>query len=120
MPGRLHLRRRRTPEADLLQQCRQVLQALGVFHWRTNCGAALAETNGRRRYIRFTSMSGVADLIGILPGGRMLAVETKSRRGRLRPAQAVFLDEVRRAGGVGVVVTDISELLMALAAEGIG
>lgn len=45
-------------------------------------------------------------------------VECKRPGGKLRPAQAAFLDNVRRAGGLAIVVSDVRQLGEALDAEG--
>ncbi len=65
----------------------------------------------------------VSDLLGILPGGRFLAVELKSRGGKVTQAQRSFLDHVTAAGGVALVISDLAELdreLARLTGDGVG
>jgi hypothetical protein len=47
---------------------------------------------------------GSSDLIGIGPGGQFLALEVKSERDRVRPAQRTFLERVAILGGLAEVV----------------
>lgn len=55
------------------------------------------------------------DIIGLLPTGKFLAVECKRPGEEPRPNQELFLDDVRRHGGVGVVAHNLEELQEALA-----
>ncbi len=82
---------------------------------RFNAGAHLSEEtrpNGktRRRMIRF-AFPGCSDLLGQLRDGRFLAVEVKTPRGRISPAQRAFLERVNANGGVGLVARSLDELI---------
>lgn len=102
-------------EADVLKACLQLLALRRVPAVRVNSGAA--KIGGR--YVRFTSSPGVSDVLAVLPPhGTFLAVEVKAPSGRLRPAQAQFLDVIRRAGGISCVVRDVRELALLL--DGLG
>lgn len=46
-------------------------------------------------------VSGLPDRLVLLPGGRIFLVELKSKTGRLRPDQVVF---IRRAAALGITV----------------
>ena len=74
-----------------------------------NSGAA--KVGGR--FIRF-GWPGCPDVLGQLNDGRLLGVEVKAQAGRLRPAQAVFLERIRCAGGVAFVARDLRDVLRAL------
>lgn len=106
-----------TTEAATQRACLQWLSLKGYLHWRANAAAVpLPDGKGFRR---FSGLRGVADVLAVLPpDGRLLACEIKGPRGKLRPEQAVFLDAVRAAGGLSMVVRSLSELIAALAAEG--
>jgi len=98
-------------EADILRQCLQYLQLRGVLCWRQNQGAISGTHNGKRRFLRFTSMEGVSDILGILPPtGRFLAVEVKRPGKNPTPQQAAFLGIVRQCGGLAVCVHSLDEL----------
>jgi len=110
---------REQKEADILRVCLTWLKLNRVFCWRQNQGAISGEHNGKRRFLRFTSMAGVSDILGVLPPtGRVLAVECKRPGRKPTPEQEAFLDIVRQYGGVGVCVHSIDELEQALIAAG--
>jgi hypothetical protein len=98
-------------ERDVMKACLDLLKARNVFCWRQNSGAVKVDgRNGRQRFVRWAT-SGVSDIVGVLPGGKILCVEVKrSTGGRLTDEQSSFLDAVRRRGGVAVVITDVADL----------
>jgi hypothetical protein len=62
---------------------------------------------------------GVSDILGVLPGGRALAVEVKRPGGKPTPSQADFLREVSQAGGLALVITSVEEIRAALEEAGV-
>jgi hypothetical protein len=101
----------------------------GVLAWRQNAGGMKANYKGKERFFRFASRPGISDIIGVLPAsrhgvtasrqpGRFLAVECKRPGGKLSLDQAAFLDAVRAAGGLALVVHSLDELIEALCVEG--
>jgi len=104
----------KTPERDVLDGCLKYLQARGIFHWRNNTGAVQIRPG---QFMRFGKV-GSSDILGILPGGRLLCVECKASRGRLSPEQKKFIDNVRELGAFTAVVRDWWELDEKLREEG--
>lgn len=78
---------------------------------RQNSGAFRTETG---QFVRF-GWKGCADVIGQLQDGRFLAVEVKAPKGRLRPEQGAFLDQVRGAGGVAFLARNCADVARELA-----
>jgi hypothetical protein len=78
--------------------------------WRQNSGT-FQERNrdGSTRYIRANTARGMSDIMGILKDGRTLAIEVKSRTGRMRPGQEEFLQTIRSAGGVAGVCRSVED-----------
>jgi hypothetical protein len=109
--------RTRTPESQVLKQCLQLLRVRGLMVWRSNNVPVYDRAAGR--YRGFRGLKGVADVLGCLPGGRLLAVECKAPGGRLTDDQRNFLDSVRALGGLAFVARDAAELDEALKAEGV-
>jgi hypothetical protein len=105
-------------ETDLVKACLEYLRLRGVMCWRQNSGAVTGKHRGKRRFVRFNTARGCSDVLGILPGGRFLAVEAKLPGRKVTADQQGFLDAVRAAGGLALVVTDVAELVAALDALG--
>lgn len=77
-----------------------------VIH-RTGGSVTLADA----RMIQAGLTKGGADIIGIAPDGRFLSVEVKTETGRIRPEQEVFLQVVRKAGGIAGVARSVEQAL---------
>jgi hypothetical protein len=100
-------------ESDVLAACLQLLRLRGVFAWRNNSGAFVLGDGKGRRFFR-AGLPGSADILGVLPGGRFLAVEVKRPGGKPTPPQRAFLAAVEAAGGVSTVIRDVAELVALL------
>ena len=98
---------RNTPESFVLDGCLRYLEARGIYHWRNNVGAVRV---GPGRFLHF-GKKGSSDILGILPGGRLLCVECKAPDGgRLSSEQKQFMADVRGLGALALVVKDWREL----------
>ena len=99
------------PEAAALCEVLKALKAHPGVAWceRMNSGAARIGA----RFVRF-GFTGCPDVLGQLRDGRLLGVEVKAKAGRLRPEQAVMLERIRGAGGVGFVARDLRDVLREL------
>ena len=103
-----------TPESRVLNGCLQYLKARGIYCWRNNTGAVKLAPD---RWVHF-GKKGSSDILAVLPDGRILCVECKSKNGRLSPEQKEFLEAIRGSGGLAVVVHDWMELDRALRKAG--
>jgi len=97
-------------ERDIVLACLELLKFRGVFAWRQNQGAMKKRDSTGERTIRFTSINGVSDIIGVLRDGRFLAVECKRPGNGPTEEQSYFLDAVRRRGGIALIVYDVDDL----------
>lgn len=105
----------KTTHADLVGAILAWLQLThptGLFY-KTNTGAFAGEHNGRKRFIRFGT-PGLADITGILPGGRAIYVECKVGRDTQSTKQMVFQGCVMSAGGRYVLARSIEDVEHAL------
>ena len=89
---------------------REIRLALGkdprVVLWRNNVGFA-SDTR-----VRYGLAPGSADLVGLSNTGRFIAIEVKTPGGRgLSDEQRMWLDLVRRMGGVAGVARSVDEAL---------
>lgn len=94
-------------EAAALVEVLQALRTHPAVAWceRMNSGAARMGA----RFVRF-GWPGCPDLLGQLKDGRLLGVEVKGPAGKLRPAQVVFLERIRAAGGVAFLARDCRDV----------
>ena len=105
-------------EAEILKAILQLLRRHPkvALCWRQNSGT-FQERNrdGTTRYIRANTQRGMSDIMGALMDGRTLAIEVKSRTGRMRPGQEEFLQTIRQAGGVAGVCRSVEDAVALLA-----
>jgi len=85
-----------TAETNIMNACMVALSVAGCLVWRNNAGV-LKDASGRP--IRYGLCVGSADLIGVAPDGKFLAVEVKTATGRTSEAQDRFIAAVLRLGG---------------------
>ena len=104
-------------EATLKREVLVELSAAGVLAWNhpTGRARAFASCDCPIRQVISFGLEGSSDLVGILPGGRFLGVETKSPKGRLREQQGVFRARVEQLGGLYLLVRDLEDLRPVLA-----
>ena len=108
---------RQPSEAEILKAILQLLRRHPkvALCWRQNSGT-FQERNrdGSVRYIRANTQRGMSDIMGALMDGRTLAIEVKSRTGRMRPGQEEFLASIRAAGGVAGVCRSVEDAVRLL------
>lgn len=116
-------------EADLQRQILEWLQLKRVFAWRSNTGAMVAESKGKRRFVRF-GMPGMADIMGMWMRSTFyqckcgetahfkhaipLAIEVKSAKGKLSLAQESFRDAVKLNGGLYILARSLDDVINAM------
>ena len=103
-------------EAEVSRQIQLAASKLGCRLFRNTVGVL---PDGHGRMIRFGLAVGSSDLIGFAMRGEVaifLAVEVKSKTGRIRSLQQEFLEAVRRAGGIAILARSVDDFTAALAA----
>jgi len=78
--------------------------------WRNNSGA-LKDPTGR--LIRF-GLTGSADILGLVKGGRFLAIEVKTTTGKQSEAQKCFEKMIRDFGGIYILARNVGQAMGAL------
>lgn len=107
---------RKPLEKDIQASILQLLQRHPAVAWahRMNTGATVVDApNSKRRFIRY-GFPGCSDILGMLKGGRFLAIEVKRPGEEATDLQQAFLDSVNEAGGLGFVAWDIEDVAQAL------
>lgn len=88
-------------EKLIKKQISEYLKREKIFHWVVWQGPM--------------STKGVSDILGVLPGGRFLAIEVKKQPGKKPTAlQGRFIDCVNKAGGLAFVAVCVDDVAVAL------
>lgn len=98
-----------TPEGQVQSEILEYLRARGIFHWRSNNGAIRAHG----RMIQFGKI-GASDILGIMPDGRLLAIEVKAAGKYPTTAQAIFINDIKARGGVAFVAWSVQDVINGL------
>lgn len=98
-------------EGAVLVEVMQALRAHPAVSWCERMNSGAARVGGR--FIRF-GFTGCPDVLGQLRDGRLLGVEVKAPKGKLRPEQAVMLERIAGAGGVAFVARDCRDVIREL------
>lgn len=102
-------------EKDIQSAILKYLRMRGIFCWRQN-NVGVYDQN-KKRYIRPNSrfhLRGVSDILGVLPDGRLLAIEVKSRKGVVSIDQRTFLDSITQSKGVAFVARSLDDVIQEL------
>jgi hypothetical protein len=96
-----------TEEGSVVKACLDYLAVYGAYVWRNNSGCL---RDIKKRPV-FFGKPGSADIIGVLPGGRFIGVECKSKKGRLSEKQKEFLASIEEMGGLAIVARSVDDVI---------
>ena len=109
------------PETKIQNSILVALSQAGCTVWRVETAGAWVGrqihkdgstvTLANARMFRTGLCTGGSDIIGISPAGRFIAIEVKTRTGRVSPEQQRFIDAVNRAGGIAGVARSVEDAL---------
>ena len=97
-------------EDPLITQILQFLGNMGIMAWRNN-------TTGyydvkQKRYRKFHNQrKGIADILGILRDGKLLAIETKTRNTRRTKDQELFIEDVDYNNGIALFAKSLDDVI---------
>ena len=103
-----------TPEGDIQRKILQHLKKQGVYCWRNNTTGIYDQKLKTYRTSPY-ALKGVADILGILPDGKLLAIEVKTKKGVVSQDQALFGRRIRENNGVYIIARSVSDVSDALA-----
>ena len=63
------------------------------------------------RYIRAHTQPGMSDILGMLKGGRLFAIEAKSLTGKSSTEQEEFINRIRTGGGLAGIARSVEEAI---------
>lgn len=101
-----------TPERIIENQIFAYLKAHGIFCWKTDSVGLYNPT--RKVFMKSHNphrIKGVADIIGILPDGRMLAIEVKSPKGYPSKDQKEFIANITARGGLAFISRSLDTMI---------
>lgn len=99
-----------TPETRIKRMICSYLKSKhsSVFFWVSDrIGVYDARIGSFRRNVDPYRIKGIADILGIFPNGKFLAIEIKTKTGRVSPDQKMFLDRINEMGGLAFVARGI-------------
>lgn len=100
-------------ESKVQKEILQFLHAKRIFVWRNHSTGIYDPTKGGfRRNNSYGALNGVADILGILPDGRFLAIEVKTpaTKNNLSILQSNFLTNINKSYGVAFVAWSIESV----------
>ena len=65
----------------------------------------------RKGIFRRLGQKGMSDILGVLKGGRFVAIEVKIKPNKPTADQLAFLQKVRNTGGIGIVAYSLDDVL---------
>jgi penicillin-binding protein-related factor A (putative recombinase) len=95
------------PEQAIQRQILEWLNWRHIFCWKVTTTGIYVKA--RDSWIP-NQAPGVADILGVLKGGRILAIEVKSPTGKVSPHQQTFLDRINENGGLAFVARSIDDV----------
>jgi penicillin-binding protein-related factor A (putative recombinase) len=108
-----------TPEDEIKRTIMSWLWAKGIFSHEVYNGGTFNQKRGCYLAPRsLYRMKGVADIMGVLKGGRHLAIEVKTKTGRVSPEQKAYLEAVNENGGIGFVARSVDDVIRELGGSG--
>jgi hypothetical protein len=105
-----------TPENHVKRECLDYLKLRQIKAWSNPSGVVQIRPG---KFMSF-GLKGSSDILGLLPGGRFLAVEVKAPGGWLSPEQKQFLAEIQNLGGLAIVAKSCRDIEAALLEAGYG
>lgn len=93
----------------LTKHALKILDLSGYHVWRQNNGAVYDEN--KKCFRKNSSTPGISDIIGFhRKTGQFISCEIKVGKDKLSPEQEVFLNSVKRSGGIAFVAKSIDDL----------
>ena len=101
-------------ESDIQAAILEWLLWNGVFAWRNYTGPIL---RGFGKTLCPNPAAGSPDIMGVLPGGRMLGIECKTPTGKLSPEQKHFLAHMEKNGAMVIVARSLDDVIGRLVSQ---
>lgn len=93
-------------ESDLQRQILEYLKIVPGKFWRNYVGSVRYAGKGRGK----NPARGSADILGLFPNGRFVAIEVKRPDGKETDLQKSWREEISRNGGLATVVSSVEDV----------
>jgi penicillin-binding protein-related factor A (putative recombinase) len=102
------------PEQTIQRAILEYLNWKHIFCWKVTTTGIYVQA--RNTWIP-NQAPGVSDILGVLKGGRLLAIEVKSPKGKVSPSQQKFIESINQAGGLAFVARSVEEVEKTVSVE---
>lgn len=99
-------------EKDIQKQILTLLKRHPKVQWVARFNSGTFQSGDR--YIASNSQSGMSDILGMLKGGQLFAIECKTRTGKIMPHQQEFLDLITVGGGLAFIARSVEDVTIRL------
>jgi hypothetical protein len=98
------------PEKIIQRRILTFLKEIGIYAWHNKTTGVFDKKKGIfRRPVTSFEIKGVADILGILPDGRLLAIEVKSKAGTLSEYQRQFIRQIQANNGIAFISRSVTQ-----------
>lgn len=98
-------------EKELENQILDWLAFNKIFAWKNQTVGIYDPTKKVYRMNRSAHhLKGVSDILGILPNGRLLAIEVKTPTGVVSPEQKAFIEKAQSLGAFSIVARSLEDV----------
>src|SRR5689334_4693365 len=98
-------------ETDLVRQIIQYLNLRGHLVQRTQSGMVKVTNKYGKQHMMKFAQAGTSDITGCSKTGRFIAVECKISPNKPTELQELYLEEIRKRGGIAFVAYDLDDVL---------
>jgi len=108
-------KKRQKPENKIQNEILEYLTEKGILCWRNNNTGLFDPMSGKFRRKGKYQMLGISDIFAIAPDssvnpGRFIAIEVKSKIGKLSENQVIFIDNVNKEGGLAFMARSVDDV----------
>lgn len=87
------------------------LRSKSIFCWTNQTTGIFDKTKGIYRKNKSRHfVKGVSDILGVLPDGKFLAIEVKSKTGRASVEQLRFINTINSQNGIAFIARSIDDI----------
>jgi len=98
------------PEKLIQKQILNFLSAYGIFVFRVNTTGVFDPSRKVFRRLGGYNLKGVADILGVLPNGKFLAIEVKTQSGKQSLFQKNFQNQIEKNNGIYILARSIDDV----------